>query len=107
MAKCKHVHKVLCRIAESSSRPIGGPDQSHLAHVEKRQRLAEQMEHGSVYIAFACKSEMDSGSDFRRSFYVKESFDQEVLGVFFSKKQANQCAKEYVQNELGHEIDDD
>ena len=107
MAKCKHVHKVLCRIAESVSRPISGPDQAHLAQVARRNRLVQQMQHASVYIAFACKSEIDSGSDFRRSFYVKDSFDQEVLGVFFSKKQANQCAKEYVQNELGHDIDED
>eukprot|EP00544_Gedaniella_sp_CCMP2646_P015571 CAMPEP_0202505236 /NCGR_PEP_ID=MMETSP1361-20130828/46699_1 /ASSEMBLY_ACC=CAM_ASM_000849 /TAXON_ID=210615 /ORGANISM="Staurosira complex sp., Strain CCMP2646" /LENGTH=233 /DNA_ID=CAMNT_0049138925 /DNA_START=43 /DNA_END=741 /DNA_ORIENTATION=- len=106
--RCKHIYKVLCRIAEQE--PIGGPD------LETRQREARraqyvytsQMEHASVYIAFTCQSESDSGSDFRRSYYTKENFDQEVLGVFFSKANANECAKTYVCEVLGgYNVDDD
>lgn len=30
------------------------------------------------------KSEIDSGSDYRRSRYVRENYDQLILGLFFS-----------------------
>lgn len=89
--RCKHVYKVLCRIA--APEPIGGPDRHTLQREARRRRQAEQMEHASVYIALACKSEMDSGSDYRRSHFIKDNFDQKILGVFFSKTLANQCAK--------------
>lgn len=102
--RCKHVYKVLCRLAEAE--PIGGPDPETLQREARRQRIANQMEHASVYIAFTCKSELDSGSDYRRSYYIKDNFDQEVLGVFFSKANANECAKAYVRDELGYEIDE-
>jgi hypothetical protein len=104
--RCKHVHKVLCRIAQPEP-PIGGPDREARERLERRRRLAEQARHASVYIAFACKSDYDSGSDYRRSHWAKDSFDQEVLGVFFSRSLANQCAKDYVRNELGHALEDD
>jgi hypothetical protein len=39
--------------------------------------------------------------------FLKESFDQDILGIFFSLAKANQCAKAYVRDELGHGIDDD
>ena len=61
---------------------------------EERKRKAAKMDHASVYIAIACKVEVDSGSDYNRSQYVKDNVDQEILGVFFSKRQANRCAKE-------------
>lgn len=105
--RCKHIYKVLCRIARSAQEPIHGPDQHHRARAARQRRLADQMEHASVFIAFTCKSELDSGSDYRRSYFVKDNFDQQVLGVFFSKRQANQCAKEYVQDELGYDVDDE
>lgn len=106
-ARCKHIHKVLCRIADSPVDPIKGLDREIQAHRAKCRRLADQMEHASVYIAFHCMSECDSGSDYRRSYWVKEKFDEEILGVFFSKALANQCAREYVRDELGVEMDDD
>ena len=39
--------------------------------------------------------------------YVKDNFDQEVLGVFFSKAEDNCCANDYVEEGLGHEADKD
>jgi len=95
--KCKHIHKVLCRISQSPQNPIPGPSREHREREARRQRLADQMEHASVYIALACKSELDSGSDFRRSYFVKDNFDQQILGVFFSKKEANRCAKNFLE----------
>lgn len=107
MNKCKHIHKVLHRIRQSREIPIPAPSRQHLERVARRQRLAEQMQHASVFVAFACKSELDSGSDYRRSMFVRDKYDQKVLGVFFSMAQANRRAKEYVQDELGHELDDE
>ena len=108
--RCEHIHKVLCRIADSPSQPISGPGQAHLSLAARRNRLAQQMENASVYVAFTCKSEEDSFSDYRRSWLLKDNFDQEVIGVFFSKKRVIQCDRDYVQHELGHDIgeeDDD
>jgi len=59
-----------------------------------------------VYIAHACKSELDSGSDFQ-SYYFKENYDHETLGMFFTLARANQCAKNYVENELGYDLVDE
>ena len=94
---------MLRRIA--APEPIRGPSQRVLQRAARRQQYLDQMERASVYIALACKSELDSGSDFRRSYYVKDNFDQKILGVFFSLAQANQCAKEYCRDELGHEVE--
>jgi len=65
------------------------------------------MEHASVYIALSCKSEIDSGSDYRRSYFIKENFDQQILGVFFSKSLANECAKNYVRDDLEYDLGED
>ena len=35
-----------------------------------------------VYIAFTCKSEFETG-DYRYSYFHKDKFDEEMLGVFF------------------------
>ena len=102
---CKHIHKVLLRIANSQNNPLPGPSPQDLhreeerkrqlmQREEERKRKAAKMDHASVYIAIACKVEVDSGSDYNRSQYVKDNVDQEILGVFFSKRQANRCAKE-------------
>ena len=105
-SKCKHIFKVLRRVARSSQEPICGPAPGH-SRADRRaasRRRSEMLEHASVYLACACKSELDSGSDFMVSMYVKDNYDQEILGVFFSKQMANQCAKEHVL-ELGYELD--
>jgi uncharacterized Zn finger protein len=98
--KCKHVYKVLCRIAQA---PIPGPTRQDYAEKARKQRRAEQLEHASVYIAIACKSELDSGKVFRRSRRIKDNVDQEILGIFFSKKKANECARAH----LGMDEDDE
>lgn len=105
--KCKHIYKVLCRIASSRRDPLPGPSPQDLVREARRQQYAEQLEHASVYIAIACKSELDSGSDFRRSYYIKDNVDQEILGVFFSKRLANQCARDYLGMDDEDEMDDD
>jgi hypothetical protein len=65
------------------------------------------MRRASVCIARVCKSEFDSGSDYRRSYFAMDNYDQEILGVFFSNSQANQCAKKYVKKDLSHNFPDD
>ena len=59
-----------------------------------------------VYIAFTCKSEFESG-DYRYSYFHKDKFDEEMLGVFFSLEQANKCARNYTTEEFGVNLDDD
>ena len=59
-----------------------------------------------MYIAFTCKSEFESG-DYRYSYFHKDKFDEEMLGVFFSLEQANKCARNYTTEEFGVNLDDD
>lgn len=99
--------QMLYRIHQSREIPIPSPSAQHLDRVARRQRLADQMEHASVFVAFACKSELDSGSDYYRSRFIRGKYDQKVLGVLFSLAKTNRRAKEYVREDLGHEIDDD
>ena len=105
--ECKHIYKVLCRIASSVDDPIY-PSEKYLKRNQKRQQESKQIARGaSVYIALACKGEPDSGSDYRYSARVKDNYDQEILGVFFVCELANQCAKEYVEETLGYALHDD
>jgi hypothetical protein len=92
--KCKHVFKVLCRIAQG---PIAGPTHQVLAREAHQHRCAEKLLHCSVYVAIACKSQLHSGSDYRRTYF--DNVDQEILGIFFSKKKANECAREHVKSD--------
>lgn len=61
-----------------------------------------------MYIAFTSKSDLDGGSDdpCRSFMYYKENFDQQILGIFFSRVEANKCAKEYLRNDLGYKLYD-
>lgn len=81
--------------------PTNGPTPQDLAKGARQQRRAEQLQNASVYIAIACKSEQDDGRNYRHSRPTMENVDQEILGIFFSKKKANECAREYL------EMDDD
>jgi hypothetical protein len=103
---CKHINKVLCRLA--GPLPIGGPDQHTLQERARKYQAALRVEHASVYMAIACKSEFDSGSDYNRSNYIKENYDKQILGIFFSLAAANACAKAH-RNELcgGDDEEDD
>lgn len=105
--KCKHIDKVLRRIANSPNDPIKGPSPAQMAEATRRRELARKMDFASVYIAFSCHSEFDSGSDYRMSYHLKDNFDQELLGVFFSKAEANRCAKNHVKYDIGYEDDMD
>ena len=104
-SRCKHISKVLWRIRDSRNEPIPGPSRRYKKEKSRLQELARKMEHASVYVALTCKSELDSGSDYRHSYFVKDNYDQEILGVFFSKKAAKECCKEYVGWEDDEEED--
>jgi len=51
----------------------------------------------------ACTSEHDGGSDSLRSMFVDDNVDQKILGIFFSKKNANHCCREHLEFESGDE----
>jgi hypothetical protein len=100
---CKHCCRTLI---ESIKRRI--PENPEFMRRDaKRRRTERLLDDGvSVYIAITSKSETDSGSDYRRSRDIKENFDQEILGIFFSRKKANDCAKQHVIDELDYDYDD-
>ena len=103
---CKHINKVLLRIRNSRNSPIPSPSREHLEAQRRIRNQQIQMARGAcVYIAYACKSE-PGGSDFSYQS-TKDKFDEETLGVFFSRRQANMCAKNYIINELELLDDDD
>lgn len=94
--RCKHINKVLLRIRNSRNSPIPSPSRS----IQNRQN---QIARGAcVYIAYACcKSEPSDSS------YPPTKVNEETLGVFFSQRRANLCARNYVINELELLEDDD
>ena len=103
--KCKHIHKVLCRIAGSKDEPLPGPNNHQKKQLDREKLCEKQFRRGTcVYLAFACQSELDSESDYRRSAMCKDKFDEQLLGVFFSVAQANKCARNYVEDELEMDI---
>lgn len=68
------------------------------------------MKHAKVWIAMTCQSEMDRGDTWGRyQGIVKEEFDHEILGVFFSRQEADNFAEKYVYEKTGfrEEYDDD
>jgi hypothetical protein len=106
--RCKHINKTLLRIHESMNNPIPGPPREVLEEEAQKIDHARKMDHASVYIALACKSELDSeNGDFMRSYFTKDNVDQEILGVFFSKRKANQCARDHVEKDIDDDVDSD
>lgn len=105
--RCKHINKVLLRIRNSKNSPIPSPSREHLEAQRRIRTQQIQIARGAcVYIAYACKSE-PGGGDFSYSPSTKDNFDEETLGVFFSRRQANVCAKNYIINALELLDDDD
>ena len=98
--QCKHVHAVLVRVTQSKQAPIPVVSQD-MGRAAKRRRQIAKLEHASVYLVFACKSEYDSGSDYMRSARCKDRYDQECLGTFFSLKNANRFAKKHIRDAYG------
>lgn len=91
--KCKHIHKVLCRITLSGDAPILPPSKQ----VQRDEHRARQLARGCcVYLAICCRSEINM----RDYLGSPKDFDQKILGAFFSMKQANECARAYVMEEL-------
>jgi len=107
--RCKHINKVLQRIHDSRRNPIPGPSRQHREMQVRRQNAENQVDRGAcVYIAFSCKSEPETG-DWHRHMppQTKDKFDEKMLGVFFSQRKANRCARNYVRNDLGFDLSDD
>eukprot|EP01116_Phalansterium_solitarium_P007332 TRINITY_DN1995_c1_g2_i1.p1 TRINITY_DN1995_c1_g2~~TRINITY_DN1995_c1_g2_i1.p1 ORF type:complete len:156 (-),score=31.24 TRINITY_DN1995_c1_g2_i1:171-608(-) len=59
-----------------------------------------------VFVVVYFVSEFDSGSDYRRSRYTKENYDQSVLKVFRSRDDANRFAIDYMKYDI-LELDSD
>jgi len=100
---CKHWCAVLVIAATTAI----AQNPAFIQRNAKRQRTADLLQQNvKVYIALKSKSELDSGSDYNMSRYVRENFDTEILGVFFKLKAANKRAKE-AACELGFEDDEE
>jgi hypothetical protein len=74
-------------------------------HEQIRKHQERKFERCSVYIAMKCKSEFDSGSDYRRSQYCKDKYDEKILGIFFNLSKANKCARQHKQEINDEEVD--
>jgi hypothetical protein len=100
--KCKHINKVLQRIVDSTNNP--------LLERPSRKRKNEDTT-ASVYIAFAYQyfQYADSLNYDCEQYCIDESEGYEILGMFFSKRAANRCAKgrAYPLDELDEDDEDD
>jgi hypothetical protein len=93
-----------------STKRIIAPNPVYIERDAKRRRTENLKQQDIyVYVVLTCKSEGDSGSDYRYSAQVKDNFDQEILGIYFTLTKANKCAKEHVAelNDDEEEEDDD
>lgn len=99
--KCKHINKVLHRIVDSPKNPL----------LERPSLKRKAETNAIVYIAFACKyyEYVGGPDDGRDRFFIDENEGYEILGMFFSKRAANRCAKEraYADEDESEEDDED
>ena len=88
---CKHICAVLERLRDREAERRAAAREA-----SKRRAQLERMERASVFVVYYDKSEVDSGSDYRYSETIPDSFDAETLGVFLKRSNANECAIEKV-----------
>ena len=100
---CKHVCGVLDQVVDRAAEMAARAARRQAAEEEAR-RVRRRMDRSSVYLVVSWKSEFDSGSDYRYSSRVKENYDQEIHGAFFTLRAANIAAREILREEKG---DDD
>lgn len=100
---CKHC----CKVLVESTKRIIAPNPVYIERDAKRRRTENLKQQDiCVYVVLTCKSESDSGSDYNYSAHVKDNFDQEILGIYFTLTKANKLAKEHVA-ELNCNDDDE
>lgn len=101
---CKHC----CRVLVESTRRQIASNPTYIERDAKRRRTEIlKQQKISVYVVISCKSESDSGSDYHHSRYVKENFDQQILGIYFTRSKANKLAKEHVAELKDDEEDEE
>jgi hypothetical protein len=84
------------------------PNPVYIERDAKRRRTESlKQQEISVFVVITCKSELDSGSDYMRSRDVKDNFDQEILGIYFTRTNANKFAKEHAMELQGDAEDED
>ena len=88
---CKHICAVLERLRDREAERRAAARKA-----SARRAQLEKMERASVFVVYYDKSEVDSGSDYRYSDTIPDSFDAETLGVFLKRSNANECAREKV-----------
>ena len=76
---CKHICAVLERLRDREAERRAAAREA-----SKRRAQLERMERASVFVVYYDKSEVDSGSDYRYSETIPDSFDAETLGVFLA-----------------------
>ena len=89
---CKHICAVLERLRDREAERRAAAREA-----SKRRAQLERMERASVFVVYYDKSEVDSGSDYRYSETIPDSFDAETLGVFLKRCNANECARGKVE----------
>jgi hypothetical protein len=84
--------KHCCKVLMESTKRIIAPNPVYIKRNAKRHRIENLKQQDiCVHVVLTCKSESDSGSA-----YVKDNFDQEILGIYFTLTKSNKCAKEHV-----------
>ena len=99
---CKHICAVLERLRDREAERRAAAREA-----SKRRAQLERMERASVFVVYYDKSEVDSGSDYRYSDTIPDSFDTETLGVFLKRSNANECANEKVKELRDERFDDE
>jgi hypothetical protein len=101
---CEHC----CRVLLESMRQMIVPNPVYIEQDAKHRRTESVKQQAiSVFVVITCKSELYSRSDYMRSVDVKDIFDQEILGIYFTRTNANKFAKGHAMELRGDGEDDD
>jgi hypothetical protein len=112
LATCQHAFTVLLALVdkEEEGRRKKNEQLNKSIRRNKKKRTMEDVEvtpQAAVYIVLQALSEPERGYSYDDA---KENYNPEILGVFFTLRQANQCAKEAIQELKGsnfHSDDDE
>ena len=72
-----------------------GPKAERPSSRHERRRAERRPDH--VYVLIHDKEPQDSGSDYRRSFFIASKEETEIIGIYYSYDDACRAAEAYIR----------
>jgi hypothetical protein len=109
LATCEHAFTVLLALVDKEEEERRKKnDQLNNNNIRRNNKRTmedvEEAPQAAVYIVLQAFTDPERGYSYEDA---KENYNPQILGVFFTLRQANQCAKEAIQELKGHSHSDD